>query len=217
MLVIRVRNQNLRGYRKVPIPPLIGNLGWRILVLFNVLLYHAMQTMPGAFIKLKGKILTGCMLERKRKSKYENFVPENLPPTPPKPEDLDYDNVKESGGKSKDYEQEPAEERSGSSPPLFIKLDRYKELAKQIKRLKSISMGMRDALDALNEIEREIANGVVIANRSLEELSGIINELDLRFAKVKEAEEGRIPRDAEEYVKKGYARTANAKTHMEEF
>lgn len=77
----------------------------------------------------------------------------------------------------------PASRGTGSpeAPPLFIKVDRYDEIVKNIRDLKSSVLNLRDSLDVLEDIEKEIANGIGIAHRSIDELNSAITNLDSFF------------------------------------
>ena len=75
----------------------------------------------------------------------------------------------------------PPEPGSGKSPPLFIKVDRYDEIVKNIRDLKSSILNLRDSLDVLEDMQKEIANGIEIAHRSIDELNSAITNLDSFF------------------------------------
>ena len=176
------------------------------------------QFPSGAFIKNKYKILIDYMFRRKR-SKYDNFSPGDMPPRPPKPDEAEYGEIKEIDKiKQEDFDDDDDEHVSDASmsPPLFIKIDKYKNIVSQIRKLRSLSLGVRDAMDALTEIEKEIATGVAVANKSLDEFNAIVRELDLRFAKVREADENRISKPVKDYVEKGYKRVEMMKKKFED-
>lgn len=75
----------------------------------------------------------------------------------------------------------PASRESSDSPPLFIKVDKYREIVKNIRDLKSNIMNMRDALDVLAEMQKEVANGIEIAHKTIDGLNGVIANLDSYF------------------------------------
>ena len=72
-------------------------------------------------------------------------------------------------------------ETSSSSPPLFIKVDKYKNIVKDIRDLKSHILNMRDALDVLGDMQKEVTNGIGIAHKTIDELNTIIANLDSYF------------------------------------
>ena len=67
------------------------------------------------------------------------------------------------------------------SPPLFIKVDRYRDIIKNIRDLKSHLLNLRDALDVLEDMQKEVANGIEIAHKTLDELNTLISHLDSFF------------------------------------
>ncbi|MFH1445207.1 MAG: hypothetical protein ABIF08_01865 [Nanoarchaeota archaeon] len=153
---------------------------------------------------------------RKKKSKYMRGPPGRMPPGPPRPDEFDINDIKEMS-RPEDLEMEPIpDEESSVAPPLFIKIEKYNDIVNHIKRLKSLSLGLRDALDALGEIEKEIANGVVVANRALDGLNEIVRELDIRFAKVREMEDKRTPKHIDDYVQRSYERVEKLKDTFDE-
>jgi hypothetical protein len=69
------------------------------------------------------------------------------------------------------------------SPPLFIKVDKYRDVVRNIRELRSYILNLRDALDVLKDMQREIANGIEIAQKTLDELNSITSSLDSFFMK----------------------------------
>lgn len=95
--------------------------------------------------------------------------------------------------------------RMRQSPPLFIKIDKYRELVKHIKDLRSNALNLRDALDAITDIEKELRNGIAITQSSLDRFNSIITSLDSRLLKVGAEEDIiEVPRDMDNYVKDLY-------------
>jgi len=84
---------------------------------------------------------------------------------------------------------------SAQSPPLFIKVDKYRAIVKNIRDLRSYILNLRDALDVLRDMQREVANGVEIAQKTLDELNEITSSLDAFFMKPQAMER---PEDYEE-------------------
>lgn len=75
----------------------------------------------------------------------------------------------------------PRPSMPSQSPPLFIKVDKYRQIIKNIRDLKSHILNLRDALDVLEDMQREVANGVQIAHKTLDELNVILSNLDSVF------------------------------------
>jgi hypothetical protein len=74
-------------------------------------------------------------------------------------------------------------EAAGTSPPVFVKVERYKDLLGDIQQLRSYSLGMRDALDAMSEIEKELKTAMNLTNKVLDKLNMIISSLDMKLLK----------------------------------
>ena len=74
---------------------------------------------------------------------------------------------------------------SSKSPPLFIKVDKYRSIIKNIRDLKSHLLNLGDALDVLEDMQKELANGVQVANKTLDEVNSLISSLDSFFLKPK--------------------------------
>jgi hypothetical protein len=74
------------------------------------------------------------------------------------------------------------------SPPIFIKVEKYREIVKGIRDLRSYILNLRDTLDILVDMQRELANGIEIAQKTLDELSTTLSSLDSFFMKPQGAE-----------------------------
>jgi hypothetical protein len=98
------------------------------------------------------------------------------------------------GEKDKEFEEEvkaavkkgPGVEMPGlaeprTSPPVFVKVERYKDLLGDIQQLRSYSLGMRDSLDAMGEIEKELKAAMNLTNKVLDKLNMIISSLDMKL------------------------------------
>jgi hypothetical protein len=93
-----------------------------------------------------------------------------------------------------------------ASPPLFVKIDKYHNIVKNIQKLKSYSLGMRDAIDALAEIEKELQNGLGVVNRALDNFNQVIGLLDaklLRLQGIENPDVG-VPKEMDDYIKNVY-------------
>ena len=87
------------------------------------------------------------------------------------------------------------------SPPLFIKVDKYREVLRNMRNLRSYILNLRDALDVLEDIQKELSNGVHVAQKTVDELNIILSSLDSFFLKphVMEQEEREEETEEEEY------------------
>ena len=93
----------------------------------------------------------------------------------------------------------------GGSPPLFIKIDKYRELIQSIKDMKSHALSLRDAMDALSDIEKELRNGINITHMALDRFNNVVATLDSKLMKVGAEEDVvEVPQEMDEYVKDLY-------------
>src|SRR4030042_845900 len=96
----------------------------------------------------------------------------------------------------------------GPYPPLFIKIDKYKEIIQNLQRLKSYSLSLRDAMDALNDIEKELRTGIEITQKALDDFNSIIAMLDTKLIRLSGGDEGQIegevPEHMDDYIKGVY-------------
>ena len=83
------------------------------------------------------------------------------------------------------------------TPPLFIKIDKYTEIVKNIQRLKSYSLSLRDALDALAEIESELKTGLDVTQKALDRFNTIIALLDAKLLRIQGIDTEPIAEEAE--------------------
>lgn len=100
--------------------------------------------------------------------------------------------------------------RKPVSPPLFIKVEKYRDVIQNLEKLRSYSLSLRDALDALSDLEKELQTGLAVCHRALDNFNNIISMLDAKLsrAQIKEREletvetEMRVetPREIEEFV-----------------
>jgi|GEM_PF-810697 len=91
------------------------------------------------------------------------------------------------------------------SPPLFIKIDKYRELVQGIKDLRSNALSLRDALDAITDIEKELRNGINITQNALDNFNSIISAIDSGLLRVGAEEDVvEVPKEMDEYVKELY-------------
>jgi len=110
-------------------------------------------------------------------------------PEPPKPEAKKEEANLKLPEIKKPVEEKPIAKASPPpSPPLFIKVDRYKEIIRTIDSLRSYILNLRDALDVLRDMQKEIANGIEIAQKTLDDLNSTASELDTLFMKPKAPE-----------------------------
>ena len=104
------------------------------------------------------------------------------------------------------------------SPPVFIKIDKYSDIVKNLQKLKSYAMSLRDALDALSDIEKEITTGISIAHKALDDFNTIIAILDsklLRASAIEDLDVG-APGDVDKYIKGIYDQMEKIKGELKE-
>ncbi len=101
------------------------------------------------------------------------------------------------------------------SPPLFIKVDKYTELVKDIQKLKSISLALRDALDALSDVEKELVSGISLAHKTLDDFNQLLSNLDSKLLRVHTLEETPIDtKEVDEYIKNVYNQIEKIKQEL---
>ena len=104
--------------------------------------------------------------------------------------------------------EEAVSGEEGPYPPLFIKIDKYKEIIGNLQRLKTYALSLRDALDALDDIEKELKTGIQITQKALDDFNNIIALLDsklIRLAGGEDADfEGQVPEHMDDYIKGVY-------------
>lgn len=102
------------------------------------------------------------------------------------------------------------------SPPVFIKIDKYTDIVKNLSKLKSYAMSLRDALDALADIEKELTTGISIAHKALDDFNTIIAVLDsklLRASAIKDMDVS-APGDVDKYIKGIYDQMERIKSEL---
>ena len=69
----------------------------------------------------------------------------------------------------------------GPRAPLFIKIGRYKEVVRDIQKLKMRTLNLRDALDAIADMEKELRKGLELTVKILDGLNTTMAALDSKF------------------------------------
>lgn len=106
--------------------------------------------------------------------------------------------------------ERPAERsgEEGRSPPLFIRIDKYKDIIQNLQRLKSYALSLRDAVDALDDIEKELKTGIQLTQKALDDFNAIISLLDSKLIRLSGGEEGEeeveTPEHMDSYIKGVY-------------
>lgn len=102
------------------------------------------------------------------------------------------------------------------SPPLFIKVDKYNDVVENLGKLKSFSLSLRDALDALADIEKELTTGLSIAHKALDEFNTIISILDSKLLKMDHLDIGKHtgPKEMDSYVRNIYSQMDKIKQEL---
>jgi hypothetical protein len=107
------------------------------------------------------------------------------------------------------------------SPPVFVKVDRYRELLEDIQKLRSYSLGLRDALDAMSEIEKELKTAMNLTNKVLDKVNIIISSLDMKLLRktgmAAHDEESHVkpPEEVETYIKGIYDQVEKLKGELQ--
>ncbi len=114
---------------------------------------------------------------------------------------------------------EVPESRPATSPPVFVKIDRYKELLEDIQKLRSYSLGLRDALDAMAEIEKEFKTAMGLTNKVLDKVNMLISSLDMKLLRkagtdVDHLPPVKSPDEVESYVKGIYDQVEKLKKEL---
>lgn len=101
------------------------------------------------------------------------------------------------------FEAPVPRQQKPASPPLFIKIDKYRDVLKNVQELKSFSVGLRDAMDAIAEVEHELKAGMDIANKALDRFNTLLSLLDSKLMRIEGMEEGEVqtPKEIDNYVK----------------
>lgn len=86
-------------------------------------------------------------------------------------------------------------------PPLFIKIEKYREVVNNLHKLKTYSLSLRDALDALAEIEKELQQGISLTHMALEKFNETIAVIDAKMTRMTPDDTEDHPRDVEELDK----------------
>lgn len=92
--------------------------------------------------------------------------------------------VKEEREEEWDLPEKPPGIERPRGPPLFIKLDKYQDVVNTLHKMKTFSLSLRDALDALGEVERELQRGIMLANKALDRFNATISELDTKISRM---------------------------------
>ncbi len=111
----------------------------------------------------------------------------------------------------------PETEVKSKTPPLFVKLEKYNEIIANIKTLKSYVLALRDALDALNDMEKELKRGFEVIQRAVDKINMVVANLDEKLLKL-EGIERKISvepsKEIENYIKSLYEETEKIKEEL---
>ncbi len=107
-----------------------------------------------------------------------------------------------------------------SSPPVFVKIERYKELLEDVQKLRSYSLGLRDALDAMAEIEKEFKTAMSLTNKVLDKVNIIISSLDMKLLQktgpsLDTSSPIKPPEEVENYVRGIYEQIEKLKSELQ--
>ncbi len=113
----------------------------------------------------------------------------------------------------------------GPSPPLFIKVERYTEVLDYIQKLRSHALSLRDALNALNEIQKEIETGLGTSQKALDSFNSILGLLYEKLSQRRSPREKRpepkpmpakprTPQEVETYAKNLFNELERLKSNL---
>ncbi len=107
-----------------------------------------------------------------------------------------------------------------SSPPVFVKIERYRELLEDVQKLRSYSLGLRDALDAMAEIEKEFKTAMSLTNKVLDKVNILISSLDMKLLQksgphIDTLQPIKPPEDVENYVRGIYEQIDRLKAELQ--
>jgi len=171
----------------------------------------------------------GFMGKGKKEDSANNEPPKPpvLPEPAPAPRDLDMplpgedlndlDDLDEQKMPKLDKPPERAPAHHKSAPPLFVKVDKYDEVIKDVQELRSHSLSLRDALDALADIEKELKVGMEVAHKALDKVNSILSSLDaslLRPGNVTLEDKTKAPKEVEGYIKNVYGQIEKLKSDL---
>lgn len=88
-------------------------------------------------------------------------------------------------------------EQHRGTPPLFIKIDRYRDVVRDVQRLKATSAGLRDALDAMADLQRELQASTSLLSKTLDKFNATLTAIDAKFVRVSAATDEEPPRHVE--------------------
>jgi hypothetical protein len=109
---------------------------------------------------------------------------------------------------------------SQQHPPLFVKVDKYNDIIRIIEGLRSNILSLRDALDAMEELDREIKNGIAISQKVLDDLNATLSSLDSYFLRPRSIDEfseikpSGTEKAIDGYVKNVYQQVEKLKAQM---
>ncbi|MBU3957576.1 MAG: hypothetical protein KKB25_00705 [Nanoarchaeota archaeon] len=69
--------------------------------------------------------------------------------------------------------------------PLFVKIDRYREILNSIENLKSILLGVRDLLNLMQQLDRIKIESETLLNKNIQEVIMNISNMDKEFIRPK--------------------------------
>ncbi len=76
------------------------------------------------------------------------------------------------------------------APPLFIKVDRYQDITGIIDRLKLQATHLRDAIDAMQELQRELNTGLELAAQALDRFAETVTAMDNKLVRFSTTTDG---------------------------
>jgi ATP-dependent Lon protease len=118
------------------------------------------------------------------------------------------------------------EAKKATKPPLFIKVEKYQEVIEHIEKLRSYALSLRDALDAISAVEKQLRQGLLVTTRVLDRFNLMVSTIDAKLThkkiddRIKKAvseKEIKVesPKEIEDYVKGLYEQMERIKKDLQ--
>lgn len=107
-----------------------------------------------------------------RKKQTPNPIPKAVVPVPKKP-----------------VHETHKSESKRPSPPIFVKVEKYKDIVENLHGLKTQAVGLRDTLEVLLDVEAELKRALDVTNRTLDSFNTLLSGLESQLTRVTPDEE----------------------------
>ncbi|MBI2579495.1 MAG: hypothetical protein HYW27_01200 [Candidatus Aenigmarchaeota archaeon] len=85
----------------------------------------------------------------------------------------------------KEYDEEPLMERSMGSAPLFVKIDKYKDVISEIQEMKSFMSNIKQVFSVLHETDGIRSDALKVMRASIQRLEKSVLEIDAELVRPK--------------------------------